>query len=147
MDEIKEKLSYICSQFRIEGEILVYRWIPSGHINTAYYAAVYDGKEIYQLLIQRINTYVFRDPVGMMRNIERITEHKIGRINVWLSIADSSSLRHRIAPVPRGIDPLSSTLKADASSAPGLVLFLISIGCSFPSASITRSISLVSLSR
>lgn len=75
MDEIKEKLSYICSQFRIEGDILVYRWIPSGHINTAYYVAMYDGKEIYQLLVQRINTYVFRDPVGMMRNIERITEH------------------------------------------------------------------------
>ena len=75
MDEIKEKLSYICSQFRIEGDILVYRWIPSGHINTAYYVAMYDGKEIYQLLVQRVNTYVFRDPVGMMRNIERITEH------------------------------------------------------------------------
>ena len=75
MDEIKEKLAYICRQFRIPGEILVYRWIPSGHINRAYYAAVYDGKEIYQLLVQRINTYVFRDPVGMMRNIERITEH------------------------------------------------------------------------
>ena len=75
MDEIKEKLSYICSQFRIEGDILVYRWIPNGHINTAYYVAMYDGKEIYQLLVQRINTYVFRDPVGMMRNIERITEH------------------------------------------------------------------------
>ena len=75
MDEIKEKLAYICKQFRIPGEILVYRWIPSGHINRAYYAAVYDGKEIYQLLVQRINTYVFRDPVGMMRNIERITEH------------------------------------------------------------------------
>ena len=71
----KEKLSYICSQFRIQGEILVYRWIPSGHINEAYYAAIYDGKEIYQLLIQRVNTYVFRDPVGMMRNIDRITEH------------------------------------------------------------------------
>ena len=75
MDEIKEKLAYICRQFRIPGEILVYRWIPSGHINRAYYVAVYDGKEIYQLLVQRINTYVFRDPVGMMRNIERITEH------------------------------------------------------------------------
>ncbi len=71
----KEKLSYICSRFRISGEILVYRWIPSGHINEAYYAAIYDGKEIYQLLIQRVNTYVFRDPVGMMRNIDRITEH------------------------------------------------------------------------
>jgi len=71
----KEKLSYILSQFRIRGDILVYRWIPSGHINEAYYAAVYDGKEIYQLLVQRVNTYVFRDPVGMMGNIDRITEH------------------------------------------------------------------------
>ena len=79
MDEIKEKLAYICSQFRIEGEILVYRWIPAGHINTAYYAAVYNGKEIYQLLIQRINTYVFRDPVGMMKNIELLTEHVRGK--------------------------------------------------------------------
>ena len=65
MDEVKEKHAYICSQFRIEGDILVYRWIPAGHINTAYYAAVYNGKEIYQLLIQRVNTYVFRDPVGI----------------------------------------------------------------------------------
>ena len=75
MSASKEKLAYICSQFRIPGEILVYRWIPSGHINEAYYAAIYDGKEIYQLLIQRVNTYVFRDPVGMMDNIDRITEH------------------------------------------------------------------------
>ena len=79
MDEIKEKLAYICSQFRIEGDILVYRWIPAGHINTAYYAAVYNGKEIYQLLIQRVNTYVFRDPVGMMKNIELLTEHVRGK--------------------------------------------------------------------
>ena len=74
-DKIREKLSYICSLFRIDGEILVYRWIPSGHINTAYYVAVYNGKEVTQLLVQKINTYVFRDPVGMMRNIERITEY------------------------------------------------------------------------
>ncbi len=74
MDE-KEKLSYICKQFRIEGDILAFRWIPSGHINTAYYVAVYNGKEIYQLLVQRVNTYVFRDPIGMMRNIELLTEH------------------------------------------------------------------------
>ena len=51
MSADKEKLSYICSQFRIPGEILVYRWIPSGHINEAYYVALYDGKEIYQLLV------------------------------------------------------------------------------------------------
>ena len=74
---MKEKLQYICSQFRIPGEILVYRWIPNGHINEAYYVAVYNGKEVTQLLVQKINTYVFRDPVGMMRNIELITDHII----------------------------------------------------------------------
>ena len=78
-DKIKEKLTYICRLFRIDGDILVYRWIPSGHINTAYYVAVYDGKEVTQLLIQKINTYVFREPIGMMRNIERITEYIRGR--------------------------------------------------------------------
>lgn len=71
----KEKLTSICRLFRIDGEILVYRWIPAGHINTAYYVAVYNGKEVTQLLVQKINTYVFREPVGMMRNIERITEY------------------------------------------------------------------------
>ena len=73
--DTKEKLAYILKQFRIEGEIVVYRWIPSGHINTAYYVAIYNGKEMYQFLVQRVNTYVFQDPVGMMRNIELLTEH------------------------------------------------------------------------
>ena len=76
---MKDKLQYICMQFRIPGEILVYRWIPSGHINTAYYVAVYNGKEITQLLVQKINTYVVRDPIGMMRNIELLTEHVRGQ--------------------------------------------------------------------
>ena len=78
-DHIREKLEYICKQFRIPGEIIIYRWIPAGHINTAYYVAVYNGKEVTQLLFQKINTYVFREPVGMMRNIERITEHIRGQ--------------------------------------------------------------------
>ena len=53
---------------------------------------------------------------------------QIGRMNVFLSMAEISSRKHRIAPVPLGTDPLSSTLKADASSVPGFVLFLISSG-------------------
>ena len=53
---------------------------------------------------------------------------QIGRMKVFLSMADISSRKHRIAPVPLGTDPLSSTLKADASSIPGFVLFLISSG-------------------
>ena len=35
MDEalMKEKLSTVCRQFRLPGELLFYRWIPKGHIN------------------------------------------------------------------------------------------------------------------
>ena len=75
MDPVKEKLAYICRQFRIPGELLLYRLIPNGHINTAYYTAVYDGKEVKQYLVQKVNTYVFREPAGMMRNIDLITRH------------------------------------------------------------------------
>ena len=32
---IRDKLSYICKKFRLEGELLLYRLIPNGHINRA----------------------------------------------------------------------------------------------------------------
>ena len=73
--EMKNKLQYICEQFRIPGEVILSRWIPNGHINEAYYVAVYDGKEVKQFLIQRVNTFVFRDPISMMHNIDLITQH------------------------------------------------------------------------
>ena len=72
---IKEKLAYICKQFRLPGELILYRLIPNGHINTAYYVALYDGKEVRQFLVQKVNWYVFRDPVSMMHNIDLITRH------------------------------------------------------------------------
>lgn len=75
MDKIKEKLSYICKQFRIPGDLIIYRLIPSGHINTAYYVALYDGVEVRQFLVQKVNWYVFKDPVRMMNNIDLITKH------------------------------------------------------------------------
>ena len=76
-DPVRDKLSFICREFRIPGELIIYRFIPSGHINTAYYVAMYDGHEVRQFLVQKINWYVFRDPVSMMRNIDLITSHII----------------------------------------------------------------------
>ena len=70
---IKSKLEYICNQFRIPGELILYRWIPSGHINTAYYVALYDGREVRQYIAQMVNQYVFKDPVAVMRNIDLVT--------------------------------------------------------------------------
>ena len=73
--ELKEKLEYICRQFRIPGDLIIYRLIPSGHINTAYYVALFDGKEVRQFLVQKVNWYVFKDPISMMNNIDLITKH------------------------------------------------------------------------
>ncbi len=73
--EIRDKLAYICRQFRLPGELILYRLIPTGHINTAYYVALYDGKEVRQFLAQKVNWYVFREPVSMMHNIDLITRH------------------------------------------------------------------------
>ena len=73
--EIKEKLAYICKQFRLKGDVILWRWIPNGHINEAYYVALYDGKEVRQYLAQKVNWFVFKDPVSMMHNIDLITQH------------------------------------------------------------------------
>ena len=73
--DIKDKLAYICRQFRIPGELILYRLIPNGHINTAYYVALFDGIEVRQYLVQKVNWYVFKDPVSMMNNIDLITKH------------------------------------------------------------------------
>ena len=78
-ENIKAKLSFVCKQFRLPGEVILYRWIPTGHINTAYYVALYDGNEVRQYLAQKINWYVFRDPISMMHNIELITQHIISK--------------------------------------------------------------------
>ena len=83
MDEalMKEKLSTVCRQFRLPGELLFYRWIPKGHINMSYYVALFNGVEVKQYVAQKINTYVFHDPAGLMRNIELVTQHILGKVN------------------------------------------------------------------
>ena len=72
------KLAYICKRFRLAGDMILYRWIPSGHINMTYYVAMFDGREVRQYLVQMVNWFVFKQPVEMMHNLELISEHIIG---------------------------------------------------------------------
>ena len=74
--EINYKLKYICSKFCLPGELVVhFDWIPKGHVNTAYRVSLEDGEEEKQYLVQKVNWYVYRDPVSLMHNIELITQH------------------------------------------------------------------------
>ena len=40
-DPVREKLQFICKAFRLKGDVIIYRRIPNGHINEAYYVALY----------------------------------------------------------------------------------------------------------
>ena len=61
---------------------------------------------------------------------ERTHIIQTGIIYVLLSIALNASRRQTIAPVPLGTEALSSSLNALVICVGGLMLFLISIGCS-----------------
>lgn len=76
----EELLRKVCKAFRIPGKLENYEVITQGNINTTYRVFFHnpDGPthEIHKsYLLQEINTYVFKNPKEIMRNIDRITTH------------------------------------------------------------------------
>lgn len=79
--------------FQCPGELEDARPCGSGHINDTFAATYRDGARTWRFVHQRINHEIFRDPVSMMENIARVTEH----------------LRRALAAEP-GADPDRETL-------------------------------------
>ena len=73
---IAERIARIGDQFAISGEFLYGEELCNGHINTTYRACyrTEDGTED-RYILQRINDYVFKDPVMVMKNVEKVTRH------------------------------------------------------------------------
>ena len=73
---IDEKLAMVCEGFCIDGEYIGYELIQVGNVNKTYRVKVRltDGKE-KSFLVQNLNTYVFKNPVRVMDNIDKVTEH------------------------------------------------------------------------
>ncbi len=67
---MEEKLEKILSLYNL-GNIVSCERFGVGHINWTYRVVTAEGEEF---CLQRINTYVFRDPVGLQRNIQLITD-------------------------------------------------------------------------
>lgn len=76
IEEVMEEkiIKEVCRRFNIAGEYQSFEIINSGHINTTYrvFFMRSSGKKDY--ILQRVNTYVFQDPVGVMGNIALVTE-------------------------------------------------------------------------
>jgi hypothetical protein len=71
-----QTIAAIGEKFAIAGEFLTGEEIVSGHINTTYRATyrLADGSQ-RRYILQRINDHVFKDPLAVMRNVERVTRH------------------------------------------------------------------------
>ena len=72
---LHDKLLEISRLFRIEYEYLGYETIQMGNVNRTYKVnfRLPDGSD-KSFLVQNVNTYAFRNPVGLMDNIDKVTE-------------------------------------------------------------------------
>ena len=78
--DINEKLREICRLFRIEGTYVGSETIQVGNVNKTYEVKFIkpDGNP-KSYLVQNVNTYAFSQPVELMENIDKVTEHIRGK--------------------------------------------------------------------
>ncbi len=74
--DLNQKMQEICKLFRIEHTYVGYETIQMGNVNKTYKVNFLqaDGSP-KSFLVQNVNTYAFREPVGLMENIDGVTEH------------------------------------------------------------------------
>ena len=74
--DLNQKMEEVCRLFRIYDEYLGYETIQMGNVNRTYKVnfRLSDGSP-KSFLVQNVNTYAFRNPVALMDNIDKVTEH------------------------------------------------------------------------
>ena len=74
--DLHQKLLEVSRLFRIDYEYLGYETIQMGNVNRTYKVnfMLPEGTP-KSFLVQNVNTYAFRNPVGLMDNIDKVTEH------------------------------------------------------------------------
>lgn len=52
----------------------------NGHINDTFLLTCLDGEEVHKYILQRMNTHVFQDPRGLIKNVSGVTSYLRSRI-------------------------------------------------------------------
>ena len=74
--DMDKKLQEVCKLFKIEDTYVGYETLQMGNVNKTYKVNfLLANGEPKSFLVQNVNTYAFREPVGLMENIDRVTEH------------------------------------------------------------------------
>lgn len=72
---MKPDFQAIVRQFKFEGDFIDIHPYGLGHINDTYLAVFMHNGSTQRYILQRINDNVFRNPEGLMNNIEAVTSH------------------------------------------------------------------------
>jgi Ser/Thr protein kinase RdoA (MazF antagonist) len=71
----ESRIAAVARRFEIGGDFLEATSYGSGHINDTYKILFRDGAALHCHILQRINHNIFKRPVALMENLQRVTAH------------------------------------------------------------------------
>ncbi len=76
------KIKQIMQNFQIEGDLVGIAENAQGNINSTYLLTFRKGTKTSKYLLQKINSYVFKEPYLVMKNIGLITQHIKAKLDI-----------------------------------------------------------------
>jgi hypothetical protein len=77
---LKHDVRAVTRHFQIHGDLVEAAPYGSGHINDTYCAVFDQGGQRVRYILQRINHNIFKNPVALMENVQRVTAQLAARI-------------------------------------------------------------------
>jgi hypothetical protein len=74
-------LSEVAGHFEFNGKFLLAQHYGSGHINETYCVTLAQGNTQTRYILQRINRNIFKNPLALMENVQRVTAHLNRKLN------------------------------------------------------------------
>ena len=97
MSETQTSLGRVFRAFALQGDFICGEPYGSGHINDTYAFTVDQGGSRVRYLFQRLNTGIFKNPAGLMGNVEQVTGH----IRAKLEAAGAHDVSRRVLTLLR----------------------------------------------
>lgn len=91
---IEQQIQAVCKKFQIEGEYQSFVVVSNGHINSSYQVFFLRSGVMKDYILQKINTYVFHDPIAVMENISSVTEYIRAKIKKKQATAKRNVLHY-----------------------------------------------------
>lgn len=94
----------ILAQYHFDGRIVDVSPLGNGNVNDTYLAVVRNTFDETQLVLQRINTNVFKNPEAVMRNMRTVTDHCHKKLQREINSTDRVWQMPKLIPTRNGSD-------------------------------------------